>query len=165
MRSTRRILSGMRHPSAQGWRRGFTLIEVMIASIVLVLAMLSAVAALQSGFRALDTARNTTLASQVMQSELERIRLLSWEGVTALGSSYRVNASNVVPSGLGAEHDLTRLSTVVSVADVAGRVGQMKQITITVSWRGLNKEQHSVSTSTVYSKNGLYDYIYRVAPR
>ncbi len=62
-------------PGLRSRPAGFTLIEVMVAAIVLVLAITTAVTTLQRGFQALDTARQTTYASQVMQSELERLRL------------------------------------------------------------------------------------------
>ncbi|MSU50895.1 MAG: hypothetical protein EXS37_17700 [Opitutus sp.] len=56
----------------------------MIAAVVLVLGITTAITTLQRGFQALDTARNTTHASQAMQSELERLRLKSWAQLQAL---------------------------------------------------------------------------------
>src|SRR5688572_23655347 len=65
-------------------REGFTIVEVAMATFVLALGIGTAIVALQSGFRHLDLARGTTIAAQIIQSEMERIRMMSWAGVTAL---------------------------------------------------------------------------------
>ena len=57
---------------------GFTLLEVMIGSIVMVLAISSSLIVLVHGMRAIDNARYTTLAGQILQSQMEKLRLLSW---------------------------------------------------------------------------------------
>jgi len=59
-------------------RRGYSLIEVMIASLVLVLVFLSCMTALQAGFRMVDNARMANLADQTIQSQVESIKLLHW---------------------------------------------------------------------------------------
>lgn len=58
--------------------RGFTIIEVVIASAVMVLAISSSLIVLQVGMRAIDNARYTTLAGQILQSQMEKLRLLTW---------------------------------------------------------------------------------------
>jgi hypothetical protein len=58
--------------------RGFTIMEVVIASVVMVLAISSSLIALQQGMRAIDNARYTTLAGQILQSQMEKLRMLSW---------------------------------------------------------------------------------------
>lgn len=139
-----------RRPTAR--RAAFTLIEVMVAAIVLVLAITTAVTTLQRGFQALDTARQTTYASQVMQSELERLRLKSWAQLEDLQKS---GENNVV------------------VASVRGTAGgfrcerriedfktDMKQVTLIASWNGYDGRPHTLRYVTRYGKSGLYDYFY-----
>ncbi|MBI2497609.1 MAG: prepilin-type N-terminal cleavage/methylation domain-containing protein [Opitutae bacterium] len=58
--------------------RSFTLVEVMVAATVMVFGIVSAVTVSQRGLQALDTARNLAVASQLMQNEMERVRLMSW---------------------------------------------------------------------------------------
>lgn len=64
--------------------RGFTLVEAMVAAIVLVLVIVPAITTLQRGFQSLDSARNPTTASQLMQSEMERLRLKNWSQIEEL---------------------------------------------------------------------------------
>lgn len=143
---------------------GFTIAEVMMASFVMILGIASAIIVLQSGLRALDTARNTTLASQLIQSEMERIRLLSWSAVNSLPASATIEIGEILPTDLPSISELrSRFTIVREVTDVTGKVGDMKEIDITVSWRGVDGQTHVRSSSTHYSREGLYAYYYTKA--
>lgn len=130
---------------------GFTLVEVMVASTVLVFGIVTAVATSQRGLQALDTARNLTAASQLMQSEMERIRLLSWTQLTTLQQSgdTRVSAANTA--------GLARFTCTREITDL--KPG-MKQITLTAAWRGYDGQEHTARLITRYGKSGLNDYFY-----
>jgi type II secretory pathway pseudopilin PulG len=153
-RDTRRI-----HPACCG----FTIFEVMMAASILVLVISTSLAVLQTGMRAVDTARNTTLASQICQSAIEVLRLQNWTQICALPASEAVNISSVISSGTGTTLDTT-LSTFTSLftctRTVSASKTNMRVITITVSWNGNDGRAHSVSTQARYAKNGLNDYIY-----
>src|SRR5690606_18120706 len=62
--------------------RGFTIVEVMLATFVMSFGIATSIIALQTGFKAIDVARDQTLASQIMQSEIERLRLWPWSKST-----------------------------------------------------------------------------------
>lgn len=155
-------------------RRAFTLIEVMFASFVMVFGIASAIIVLQSGFKALDTARSTTLASQIMQSEMERIRLLPWDTSTTdssgnlkpaiirLPEKEEINPASLFPAD-AIPSQIGRFTIVRTCEDVADRGGEIKAITIYVTWRGIDGVGRTRSSTTQYSKNGLYDYYYTKA--
>lgn len=124
----------------------------MIASIVMVLAITSAITTLQRGFQALDTARNTTYASQVMQSELERLRLKSWAQIQTLQDS---GESAVTVSGITGGSGSFRCARTISDLKT-----DMKQITLVSTWNGYDGRPHTVSYITRYGRSGLYDYFY-----
>src|SRR5690349_21430234 len=69
-------------PQRNRHQRGFTIIEVAMATFVMAFGIASSIIALQTGFRAIDVARDQTLASQIMQSEIERLRLWPWSKST-----------------------------------------------------------------------------------
>jgi hypothetical protein len=144
-------------------RRGFTVFEVLLAATMLVLVISTSLSVLQSGMRAVDTARNMTLASQICQSAIEVHRLQNWTQISALSSSATVSVSSVISSGTGTTLDTT-LSAFTSLFTCTRTVTtpktNMRVITITVSWRGNDGRAHSVSTQARYAKNGLNDYIY-----
>lgn len=132
---------------------GFTLVEVMIASIVLVLGITTSITTLQHGFRAVDTARNYTFASQVMQSEFERLRLKSWSQLEELQNSRETTVSVAAVSGMATGS----FSCVRTIRDLKT---DMKEITLVSTWRGIDGREHSVRYVTRYGKSGLYDYFY-----
>lgn len=145
---------------------GFTVMEVMIASMVMLFSITSSIVVLQYGFRYLDTARKTTLAAQIMQSEMERIRMLSWSAINNLGPEENIDFNKDFPSDTAAEKavldTITRTFTtaVRRTTTLSGYDGEIRQIDITIGWKGLDGVQHSRSSSTQYCKNGLYAYYY-----
>lgn len=124
----------------------------MLAATVLVLGITTAIVTLQRGFQSLDTARHLTYASQVMQSELEGLRLKSWAQVQALQDSGETAVSVAATTGLSASFRCTR--TIRDLKD------DMKEITLVSVWNGYDGRPHTVRYITRYSKSGLYDYFY-----
>ena len=134
-------------------KNGFTLVEVMVAAVVLVLGIVTSITALQSGLQAIDNARNYTAAAQLMQNEMEGLRLKSWAQLQALQESG--NTTVPVPATLrsgGAPLSCTR-----QISDLKT---DMKQIAVTTSWRGYDGRTHTAKLLTRYGKTGLYDYFY-----
>lgn len=134
-----------------------------MAAAVMALCISGSIIVMQAGFKSLDNARNTTLASQIIQSEMERIRLLNWSDVDALPASASVDLNTIFPTSSTTTAMITRFSATRTSAVVANRDSEIKKITITVSWTGIDSLTHSRSTSTYYCKNGLYDYYYTLA--
>lgn len=144
---------------------GFTLVEVMMASMVMILAITSAILVIQSGFKALDAARKTTLASQIMQSEMERIRLLSWSDIVALKVKDDVSLATIFPRNT--PEQIKVFDTITQTFDATyetaylpGNDNEVRVITVTVSWVGLDGVRRSRSSFTQYCKDGLYAYYY-----
>jgi len=136
-----------------------------MAAIVMVLGIVTSLTTLQFGMRSVDTARNMTLASQILQSELEILRLQNWTQISALPASATVNPATSISSGSSSTLD-TMLNTIASrftctrtVAAISGRA-DIKLITLDVSWLGVDGRSHNVTYQTRYAKNGLSDYFY-----
>lgn len=134
-------------------RRGFTLLEVMVAATVLILGIVTAITALQSGLQAIDNARNYTAAAQLMQNEMERLRLKSWAQLQALEQS----GDTTVPVPATTRSGGTAVSCTRLITDVKP---DMKQIALVTSWRGYDGRTHRTKLVTRYGKTGLYDYFY-----
>lgn len=125
----------------------------MIAAIVLVLAITTAITTLQRGLQALDTARGYTYASQVMQSELERLRLKSWAQLQDLqDSGSTAVAATTINGGPAGGFSCSR-----QIRDLKT---DMKEIVLESTWRGYDGRPHTARFVTRYSKSGLYDYFY-----
>ncbi len=151
-------------PSANAARRGaqagFTILEVAMATFVMAMGIATSIIAMQAGFKHLDLARGTTLSSQIIQSELERIRLMSWTGVTALPASatFDGGTSFSTSSKVVGKFSVTRTVT----ADAA-RPTEARDIVVRVTWNGYDGRAHARSFNCTYVKNGLYDYYYTIA--
>ena len=127
----------------------------------MILAIGSCIIALQSGLRSIDYGRRLTLASQVMQSQTESIRLMSWTSVQALASTTTaVNIDSVFAADTTYANDFTM--TMKSVP-VTGREDTMREITLVVNWAGSFGSRHTRTFVTRYCKDGLYDYYYTLA--
>ncbi len=139
---------------------GFTILEVALAASIMALGIATSVLTMQSGFKAIDVARGTTLASQILQSEMERLRMMSWSGIGALPATEDFDGATYFSSNpeVANRYRITRTVT----AD-ASRPDDAKTITISVTWRSSDGRRHSRSFQSLYVKNGLYDYYYTLA--
>jgi Tfp pilus assembly protein PilV len=173
------MISLMRPRSASGRRRrpdaGFTIIEVAMAGFVMAFGIATSIIAMQTGFKTVDVARGTTLASQILQSEMERLRLMSWTTITALSTA--TDSVAPAPSGTPAGVEMFDGATYFSSnPEVAGRYlitrtvaadstrpADVIYITISVTWTSYDGRSHTRSFQSMYSKDGLYDYYYTLA--
>lgn len=134
-------------------RRGFTVLEVMVAAAVMLFGITTAILTLQRGFQALDAARNLTYASQVMQTELERLRLRSWDQLQSLQDAGATAVTVEAVAGLGGE----AFTCTRTIRDIRT---DMKEITLAATWRGHDGRPQTARLVTRYGRNGLYDYFY-----
>ena len=133
----------------------------MGAAVVMILAIGSCIIALQSGLRSIDDARRLTLAAQVLQSQTESIRLMSWTQVQSLSAtSTPVNIDSVFAADSTYANNF---SLSMKSLPVTGREDTMREITLVVTWQGTFGSSHTRTFVTRYCQNGLYDYYYTLA--
>lgn len=147
---------------------GFTIIEVALAASIMALGIATSIIVMQSGFKAIDVARDTTLASQILQSEMERIRLMPWSntGTTAVDSITELPAKEAVDLStmFSSSTEIANKFQVVRIVEAdSSRPAAVKYITLSVTWRTSDGRSQTRSFRSMYSKNGLYDYFYTVA--
>jgi len=131
---------------------GFTIVEVMMGVFIMAFSIATSITTMQRGFMSLDSARNISLASQIMQSEIERMRLKDWSVVSVYTA------------------DATTLDIDPSFASVSSRFAlvrrtstpqtDVRQIDLTVTWRGADGRSNSRTYTTYYGRYGLWDYYY-----
>lgn len=135
---------------------GLTIVEVTVASCVLVFALCSSFLVLQRGYQAIDTARNSTIAAQIMQSEIERIRLLDWTSVQSLSGTSTLSVATVFSTNTKVTNRFTNFQRTVTLDTVRN----VANIQLTVGWTGFDGAAHSRVFNARYCKNGLYDFLY-----
>jgi Tfp pilus assembly protein PilV len=139
-------------PVRRALTAAFTIAEVLLASTVLLLGIVTAITTLQRGLQASDTARNLSFATQLMQSEMERLRLKSWSQLEELQSS----GNTTVTLDRSAADVAARFSCTRAITNLKD---DMKEITLTADWRGYDGRSHTARLVTRYGHNGLNDYV------
>lgn len=143
-----------------------------MSAFVLAFGIVTAITALQYGMRQVDTARSMTLAGQILQSEMEILRLQNWAQIVALQTAQAspttpstIDIAASITSGSSTPLDATltaianRFTGTRLVEDVSGQT-DMKRVSLTVAWNGVDGRPHSLGFQMRYAKNGLSDYFY-----
>ncbi len=103
-------------------RRGFSLIEVMIAMVVLGIILLTLISVFVYGYNVIARTKQLAIATQVCQAEVERIRNLAFDSLTGLGSSFTDPKLSALINGQG-----------VRVLE-SGAGADMRKLTVSVAW-------------------------------
>ena len=109
--------------------------------------------ALALGAEMLDTAKKQTLAAQIVQAEVEYLRMQ-----TTLPTSASANTLSTYP-----DFSSTSLATIAGTAVTFSRTvttpdanfPNLRQITMTVNWTSITGKSHSRSCNVYISKYGL----------
>lgn len=144
-----------------GPKRAFSIVEVMMAVAVMALAITTSITTMQRGFLSLDTARKMTIAGQILQCEMEKMRMVPWATINAYPATLDPMTLDTIflsNPAISSAFTLRRDVTVIEAASatVRGRV----QITYTVSWKSYDGRTLSRNYTTYYGEKGLYDYYY-----
>lgn len=105
-------------------RNGFTLIEVLIAVVILGIAGLSLMRVTSRMIRSVTDDRTRTLASASADARIARIR--AWPTYSTLEATFAATESNTPVTGL------TRVTTITRTGGV-GQPNDYKRVTVTVS--------------------------------
>jgi len=135
--------------------RGFTILEVALATAVMAMGIGTSIPVMQRGFRMIDSARNLTTAGQIMTSQLEQVRMLDWATVAAYPTAATPVSLDSVFSGnssVGSRFTLTRTVSTQST--------NVLEVTFTMTWSGMDGRQTSRTMTTYYARYGMHDYIY-----
>jgi hypothetical protein len=153
---------------------GFTLIEVALAAAIIGVGFVGMIEALAIGSEMLDTARKQTIAAQIMQSEIEYLRLQDWDTMLSqlTNQSQKALTENPAnPNGNSGYRHLfgTSLASMpyrslkygweVVTLRTANPDGTgppiLRQVTITVTWASVTGKPHVRSSSVYIGKYGL----------
>ena len=140
-----------------------TIAEVLIASVLLAFVIMSSLTALSQAYGFIRHARMVTLASQILQSVMEDLRLRNYSELKAYAAQSQpvdfaaMLASERFASSYTTGFTLTGNFTTV-VASGTGTPGKIS-VTLTVNWSE-NRVNFNRTTITYFGEQGLSDYIY-----
>ncbi len=126
---------------------GFSLTEVLISLSLIGVVFASVFSALTQGFRAIELARDNTRCAQILQNEMERLRLLSWQEVQVLPKEEKFSPTTAKDTTYSERFTCRRI-----IRDV--KKGQV-EITFYVEWTDNRGRDHVRQSSTLVSRQGL----------
>lgn len=140
--------------------RGFTLVEVMVATYILSVVFASLFGAMAQGMKMMDFTRDLTRVSQILQSEMEDLRTLNWNELEDLRDNKALQFYSAKTHYAGDLADRYRVYRWVLPHPVHS--SEMIRVRIYVMWTvpGRGGQQWRI-LSTDFTKNGLNDYYYR----
>lgn len=140
---------------------GFTLVEVIVAMLVLGVVVVTLYAGLSLCFKSLQSAQHCLRATQILTEKFEVIRLYQWSQITngyvpATFSEY-FHPTN---SGLGNSGVLYTGNIAISGAAVATAYSNtMRRVVVSVNWTNDGIVQQQVMSSLI-SKYGIQTFTY-----
>ncbi|MBA3849743.1 MAG: hypothetical protein C0502_07075 [Opitutus sp.] len=154
---------GRRPGTGHRARRGVTLTEVLIAATLLSFVVLGAIASISRGMNQTHHARMITLASQVLQSAVEDLRLKNYTVISGYAAATQpVDFTATINTELlGSEFTRTmtlqaRFTTLHPSSPTELGLTAME---ITLAWHEAGVP-FTRSARTYFSEKGLSDYIY-----
>jgi len=133
-----------RRPARRG-SEGFSLIEVMIAMVILGIMLMTLISVFVYGYNVIARAKQLAAATQICQSEIERIRGLSFDALSGLSSTFTdpkmsslINGQGVRVVEAGAGSDILKLT--VSVAWTYRGRPLRKDVVTFITRMGVNKK-------------------------
>ena len=158
----------------------FTLIEVIVCTAILSIAVVSLYAGIASGFSVLSVSRENLRANQVLIEKLETIRLYTWDQINSNGfipptftaPFFPMVITNLVGTNAngtplyanytnGTSGGVTYYGTVrVTNAPVAtAYADKMRMVTVSLAWTNGNVARNR-QMQTLVTANGLQEYIF-----
>ncbi len=115
-------------------RRGFTIVEVAIGAVILAIAAAAMIQALAEGAEMQATGQRQLLAAQVLQHEMEELRLESWSTINGLAAGpTTLTISTQFDSAITAA-GLVKGTTITLSRTVATVSTGLREVTLTVTW-------------------------------
>lgn len=112
---------------------GFTIVEVMMAAVILVVGFMGMIQAITIGSEMLATARRQNIAAQIITHETEKLRLRDWTYIsttlaTAAATTYDSDQADLdaAIAGSGVTFNLA--------ITVATPTTDLREVTFTVTW-------------------------------
>ena len=134
---------------------GTSLIELMMAVVILGMVFGSAFGVLDVGFNIIETSRDYTRVAQILQSEMEAMRTKNWTQITALTT--------------GTFDPDPKFSAAFAARYTCGRIVEMpllkpdqRKIELSVSWKPRKGPRLTRFYTTTYTKGGLNDFYYNM---
>lgn len=157
--------------------------EVALAATVLAFTLVGMIGVVESGAQMLDLSRKQTMAAQILHSEIDQLRLQSWQTISGynaagnpvLGMGYALGPTTLTPaSDPSLEQFVTNYPQTANIFTLTRTVTCLEpaqsnpnpasnytvnplllQVTFTIQWTGITGRSYSRTSTTLVGQNGL----------
>ena len=137
---------------------GSSLVEVMMGVLVLGLVFGTAFSTIGQGFILVENGRDNTRVSQILQAEMENLRVLTWTGIEAIANNSTWTPSTEFGAAAVARYTCQRKVTTTQTA-TSGAATQ-KAIILRVTWTDSQGISRSRKYMTKFTKGGINAFYY-----
>jgi len=134
-------------------KQGFTLMESLVAISVFTMVIAGGLIGVRKGFEVVDNSRHYTRLSQVLQSEVESLRTLSWEDLSELPAAETLTLETEFETKAYEAYTVTR--------EIINEQADRKRVEVSVRYTNKNGKPVSLKYLTFFTEGGVNDYFYR----
>lgn len=138
--------------ATSGLQNAFTLVELMVGMALAGIIFTGAFSGMKTGFDIVEESRDQARVTQLLQSEIERMRTLNWTDLKSLPANATITLDGALAQAYAERYTFTRNITQTSADQI--------EVEVVASWKNGNRNR-SLSMFTGFTQNGLYDYYYR----
>jgi Tfp pilus assembly protein PilV len=121
-----------RRKAAPGSKRAFTLVEVMMASLILIVGFVGMIEAVALSSSMMNHARRQTLATQIINHEIAKLRMVDWTTINALPTaSTAVTIDSQFSTAIASSGATFSLARTVTNPNP---VTNIREVNFTVTW-------------------------------
>jgi prepilin-type N-terminal cleavage/methylation domain-containing protein len=160
-----RIQAQPSHAAERGGRisAAFTLVEVLVAVLILATISLAYYGALSSGFSVVQSTREDLRATQILMQKIEAIRLCTWYQLTnfSFREPYDPTATNISTGAM--YYGTVTKGAATSIPNSSAYQPRMCLMTVSLSWTNFNTprpQSHTRQMQTEVARYGMQNYIW-----
>src|ERR1051325_1656119 len=138
----------------------FTLVEVMLAVVIVGVEFVSLYVAISQGFAVVRSTRENLRATQIMQEQVEILRVLNWDQITTNASPWNFSASFYPAGGTNQGLIYSGTVTLTNAPGPDAYSSDMRLAIVSLSWTN-GENTHAVRNRelrTLVSRYGLHNY-------
>ncbi|MDO9464051.1 MAG: prepilin-type N-terminal cleavage/methylation domain-containing protein [bacterium] len=133
--------------------RGFTLIETMIAILILSVGLIGLFTAFSNGPATIRRTAEISTATKIAQDAMEIIRDSSFATITGWGTFSNQDFTAITGNATQGLANLNSGVVLLSISDFID--SNIKQVSITVQWAGAQGQTFSRSITTLVTNGGI----------
>lgn len=127
--------------------------EVIVSMFVFAMVITGGIAGVRMGFELIDNSRHYTRVSQILQSEVESLRTLSWIELNELPDNEQVSINAQFSTSVYDAYTVRRRIYTEST--------DLRRVEITVAYRTRKGTAMNLKYLTYFTDGGVNDYFYR----